>query len=441
MKSSGIPSKILNDLYSKRGIKPGLVRIKALLREFQIKRFPFHVIHIAGTNGKGSTAMMAAKILEACGKKVGLYLSPHLLSVNERISVQGKQISDADFVKYIKMIYRKLESSKNPLLQEATFFEILTLASILYFRDRRVEWAVYEAGMGGRLDATNVFPSRICVITDISKEHTEFLGHTIKKIAGEKFAILKKGAKTVTSVSPALLEKVPGKKVFGSKRFFQLKRNFQVDVLEKDIFHQNIFYRDDPGGLFFQARVPSPVRVQAKNASLSIKACFEAVGKDMARDSFIAACRRALSCLQLPGRFQILRKNPYFIIDVAHNASGVSALVKTILSLDIRGDWCIIFGVLKDKKYQMMFAHLRKLSNDFIFVRALSERALGPNEMLRKLKKRWKRLKVNVIEDIQQALEFCKRRKSAKNILVCGSFFVAGPVLGCLARTKRRIVL
>jgi len=134
-----IPQDVLQDLFSRRGVKPGLKRIKKLLKIFDVGKIPFKVIHVAGTNGKGSCAVMTARILEKCGKKVGLFTSPHLIKVNERISVNKKNITDKDFLKIVKKIYRTLWKSDPKTYKETTFFEMMTLISILYFIAEKVD--------------------------------------------------------------------------------------------------------------------------------------------------------------------------------------------------------------------------------------------------------------------------------------------------------------
>ena len=424
-----IPSNLLEDLYSRRTIKPGLQRIKKLLKEFSVSRVPFSVIHIAGTNGKGSTAMMTSDILKKYGKKTGLFVSPHLIRINERIAVNGRCILDKEFVFYEKRIKSVLQKKNPKLLRETTFFEYLTLLSVLYFIDKKIEWAVYETGMGGRLDATNIFPSKVCVITDVSKEHTEFLGKTIKKIALEKFAIIKKGSRTITGVAQKLLKDTLKTLSKSDYPAFLLKKDFFVHVKRKNGFSQKLHYKDAANGVDLDYTINTPLGVQRNNSALAIKTSYEALRSNIDKKKFASVCKKAILNVNIPGRFQVLRKDPCIVVDVSHNPASIAALVETILHLDIKREWCIIFGVLKDKKYKDMFSELKKLSGDFIFLRPESERAMETTELIKALKGRIKGCRIEEAGSIYDAVGLWRKKMKNKSCLVCGSFFVAGPAL------------
>ena len=427
-----IAANLINDLYSRRTIKPGLQRIKKLLNVFSVKKIPFKVIHIAGTNGKGSTATMISQILKGCKKRTGLFISPHLSRINERISINGKSISDKDFTLYAKKIRNILLKKEPLLLQETTFFEYITLLSVLYFIDKKVEWAVYETGMGGRLDATNIFPSKICVITNISKEHSAFLGKTKKKIALEKFAIIKAGAKTITAVEEKLCTstlKILGK---NKMRSFLIDKDFSVTVNEKKGFYHKLQYSDSKNSITFEYIIKTPLKIQCNNSAMAIKASYEALKGAISKEKFVSVCKKVLKKNILRGRFQVFGKKRLVIVDVSHNPASINALVDTILHLDVKSKWCIIFCVLEDKEYKLMFESLGKITKDFVFTEPVSERALNPYALKNKLGKNVEKCKIIIKKNIEDAFFYWKEKKASKNCIICGSFFVAGPALKIL---------
>ncbi|HRF91725.1 MAG TPA: Mur ligase family protein, partial [Desulfobacter postgatei] len=178
------------------GIKLELDTILNILSQLNTPQDNYSMIHVAGTNGKGSTATCIASILRSAGFKTGIYTSPHLVRFNERICVNGQQISDADVVS----AYGAVDAADNGL-RRATFFEIVTAMAFYHFAREKVEWAVIETGMGGRFDATNIITPQVSVITNLSIEHTDYLGHTIRDLAREKGGIIKSGVPAVTAVS------------------------------------------------------------------------------------------------------------------------------------------------------------------------------------------------------------------------------------------------
>jgi len=210
---------IIDYLYGleRHGIKPGLERIRALLSVLGNPQGSFRSIHVAGTNGKGSVCSMAASVLIDAGFRTGLYTSPHLVKFNERISVSGKTISEKELIEAAREV--KAASKKAGVSGTITFFEFTTAMAFLHFRKKKVEFAVVETGMGGRLDATNLAAPMVSVITNIALDHTAWLGSAIKEIAGEKAGIIKPGVPVITgaaqrtalSVIKATAKKLPGR--------------------------------------------------------------------------------------------------------------------------------------------------------------------------------------------------------------------------------------
>lgn len=273
-------------------------------------------IHIAGTNGKGSVAAMLSSILHQAGIKAGLYTSPHLVDVKERIRINERDITEEEFLKIEKRV-------SSLALPGTTYFELLTAMAIQFFYEQNVEMAIMEVGLGGRLDATNVCYGEIAIITDISLEHTQYLGNTIEEITREKMGIVKPGA---------------------------------------------VVIRQENGGCPY-----FPVR----NRSLALKAID--VLREKGYNVTQKAVEEGLLKMRWPGRFQILKREPLIILDGAHNPGAATAL-RTMVERYVGEKVVLIFGVLKDKDYKSMLDILIPIAKKVITVTPKSDRAL-PGEV------------------------------------------------------------
>ena len=306
---------ILKELYNLQrfGIKVGLEHTVQFLDKIDNPHKNLRLIHVAGTNGKGSTCLILTKILIDHGFKVGLYTSPHLKKFNERIQINHCQISD----EYIATFFNDNREKINKI--EATFFETTTAMAFYYFKDQAVDYAVIETGLGGRLDSTNVIIPKVCGITSISLDHTEILGDTIEQIATEKAGIIKHGVPILTYWQrPSVLEVL--KKEAD-------KKNSKLDIItdgEIDII------KSDEGGTFFKYsglvfELPLIGDYQVKNCVLAIRIAKKLLGSLF--DS--SKVKKSVKTIKWPGRLeQIKNKNMYY--DVAHNAEGIRAMIKTI---------------------------------------------------------------------------------------------------------------
>ena len=417
---------VLKNLYKRRGVKPGLKRLERLLELFGIKKIPFKIVHIAGTNGKGSTAYLCNKILANCGYRTGLFMSPHLISVTERISINAKPIRKKILADYVKRILKKIENDS--VASEATFFEIITFAAILYFIDEKVNWAVFEVGMGGRLDATNILKGDICVITSISKDHCSFLGKKISQIANEKFAIIKKGSIVVNMNGKRLLERVDKKILKRARDIF----SYSCDFFAKKV-GKTIYYTDRKDCIKLNFTLVNPSTFFKKNAACSIFAAWQAVKNEISEKEFIKKAVLSAENFDLKGRFHIVRKNPYLVFDVCHNYSAVKEVVKSAKVLS-SSKWIVAFGALRDKNVKKMVSLLNTLADKIIFVNPESDRAFDFNIFIEQSKEiRYRYLKTNSFENI---FEIWKKKYAHCNLLVCGSFYVVGPALKAYEKLK-----
>jgi len=337
--------------------------------------------HIAGTKGKGSTATMLAKMLQANGYSVGLYTSPHVVSLNERIEVDGKRITDSELTGLINRVYAAVE--KLAKTDAPTFFEIFTAMAFLYFVDKKVDIAVIETGLGGRLDSTNVIEPAVVGITNISIDHTNLLGKTLDSIAREKAGIIKKGVPVITVPQDPLAMKeikkqantvkapliVTGKDIDFSYRF-ESSREYGP--------HTRICLTT-PTSKFEHLRVPLPGEHQAMNCGLAI-AMLDAL-KSGGYKIDDAKAVEGLKDIKMPGRMEIIHNDPRILIDGAHNASSIRALVQAIGQHVPYDSMVVIFGCGQDKDVRGMLEQLQFGADKVIFTRSNSPKAVYPQEL------------------------------------------------------------
>ena len=325
---------ILEELYSlqRLGIKVGLEHTVQLLDQIGKPHKKLRLIHVAGTNGKGSTCSILTKILIDHGFKVGLYTSPHLKKFNERIQINNCQISD----EYIANFFNKNRATINEI--KATFFETTTAMAFNYFKDQVVDYAVIETGLGGRLDSTNVIIPKVCGITSISLDHTEILGDTVEKIAVEKAGIIKEGVPTFTfEQKPSVLE-ILRKEANKKNSNLDITEESEIDVIKSG--EDGTFF--NYSGLEFELHLIGDHQV--KNCVLAIN-----ISKKLLGSSFdISKVKKSVKTIKWPGRLEkIKNKNMYY--DVAHNVEGISAMIKTISNSHAYKKVVGLFSLKSDK--------------------------------------------------------------------------------------------
>lgn len=348
--------------------------ITALLRSAGDPHKSFPCIHIAGTNGKGTTSWVLAGILQNAGYRTGLYTSPHLVRVNERIRINNLPINDSALNSMLDKIETILLNEKKPL---PTYFDILTSAAFIYFAEQGVDAAVIETGLGGRLDSTNVIDSLASIITDISFDHTAILGDTIEKIAYEKAGIIKQKQPVITSNSIET-----GLDII---REVSLKKNSPLMVLGEDFKLSGI--ETGPGGITFDysfrghefKRLHTPLLPvhQARNCSLSITAALL-----LHESGFLSVSQQVISDTleraQVPGRYERLCSNPEIIFDPAHNISGLTNLVNHLKNNHDPAKLVMIISLMKDKATPDLIDMLRSLEFLLIYFRLDDPRAFIP---------------------------------------------------------------
>ena len=306
--------KDLSSLYSlhRRGIKLGLEHTEKLLSFYDNPHKKFSTIHVAGTNGKGSTCAYIETILRENGYKVGLYTSPHLLKFNERIRVNGHSISDEQIFKFLDNSFDEINKINS------TFFEATTVMAFNYFYKKKVDVAVIETGLGGRLDATNVISPKISVITSISKDHTDILGDSLEKIAHEKAGIIKEKTPLIIYQQDSKVLEVFRRKAISlnaDMKISKIPKNIKLNSKGTQFNHNNYKYSIPLFGFH-----------QARNASLAIDV-INKVDPNIKNE----AINRALGKVFWPGRMQKVRHNIFY--DVSHNENGLKKTLQTLKKL------------------------------------------------------------------------------------------------------------
>ena len=328
--------KLLKDLYSlqRLGIKTGLEHTQQLLDACGNPHHQLKFIHLAGTNGKGSTAAFIYSILRASGLNIGLYSSPHLVRFNERIRVNGVPIADVKIVEYMKLFSADIRRI------ESTFFETTSAMAFWYFKQKKVDVAVIETGLGGRLDSTNVIEPKIAVITPISMDHSDLLGNELKSIAREKAGIIKEKIPVISSHQENAVKNVLVQKAAEVDAYLM----FVDSPTDCTISMAGTFFRQDD--LDYQLTLIG--EHQAQNASLAVAAVRE-FGSPVNDDHI----RIGLLNATWPGRFQVLSNDPHVIYDVAHNEQGIKSILKT--ANNIFGKKPIgLFALKEDKELELI---------------------------------------------------------------------------------------
>ncbi|MFH1846899.1 MAG: folylpolyglutamate synthase/dihydrofolate synthase family protein [Candidatus Omnitrophota bacterium] len=394
-------------------------KIRKALDRIKNPDYNYRSIHIAGTKGKGSICAFTASILESAGYKTGLYTSPHLMSPCERISVNGDLIGDADIVDVMRYLHDVLGES---FLREFTFFEVFTLIAIEFFNRQKVDFAVFETGLGGRLDATNVLNSEVCGITPISYDHMEVLGENIKDIAFEKAAIIKTGTKCISS-----LQKEEAMDVIKQRCEEQ---NVCLSVVGKDItFTLNDI--NESGSLFNvfgkkrqykDCRIKLPGYFQVTNCVTAIGICGEVFGDMDIKDTVI---KEGVIRAFIPARMEILCKSPTLIIDGAQNKESARKLKYSVERIFKYGKLILILGLSREKDISGVCKQLVPFADEIILTRSANTRAEDPFIIRGYIRNR----SVKVTRDTREALGTALKIAGKNDmILATGSFYVAGEV-------------
>lgn len=419
-----------------------LAHMRVLLAALENPERSFPSVLIAGTNGKGSTASTLASILQGSGLRTGLYTSPHLVRINERIGLGGDRISDDDFALVHDLVDRTAERlvSEGELPWHPSFFEMLTAIGFEYFARRKVDIAVLEVGMGGRLDATNVVEPRVSVITDISLDHQKFLGETVTEIAGEKAGIIRPGGVVVTLPQQPQANDVIGNTILelGARAVNAVPYVPPVSPASGEYLaygaDRKPVSRYPLQVMGEQILVETPLlgRHQLRNVALAI-----AAAEELGRQGFpvtASSIERGIRETHWPGRFQVMAataSSPEYVFDVAHNPAGAWALRSTLSAGYPDQPLTFIFGAMRDKAIGEMAEILFPLAERVILTRADNPRSASPTE-IREAAARTAG-PMEEAADVAAAIEWA--RTSARPdtvVVVTGSIYIVGEAMRLL---------
>lgn len=382
----------------------------------------FKSIHVAGTNGKGSTSHMLAAILQTAGYKTGLYTSPHLKDFRERIKVNGEMVSEEFVILFTERIRPRIEEI------EPSFFEITVAMAFEYFAQQEVDIAIIETGLGGRLDSTNVIVPELSIITNIGWDHMNLLGNSLEEIAAEKAGIIKEKIpvvvgevipETISIFEETAYEKNAPLSIAERKRHITdwnwEKHELVVEVASEHQTDRKIYHLDLQGVY------------QTKNLLTVLEACsiLQQKGWKLDNDAIQQGLKHTKKITGLHGRWEVIHTSPLVVMDVAHNADGIRQLVQQA-ELISHDQLHIIIGMVKDKDIDRVLSLLPKTAN-YYFTKAQIPRALPENELMEKAGKL--KLKGDSFPDVNEALEFALQHTHPDDlIIICGSVFLVGEV-------------
>jgi len=414
--------KCIDYLYSleRVGIKYDLNNIKKLSGHLNNPHKKFLSIHIAGTNGKGSVASMLNSVFIECGYITGLYTSPHILDFRERIRVNGTKIPPRYIIDFINKNYEIIEKI-NP-----SFFEITTALAFDYFAHKNIDIAIIETGMGGRLDSTNILSPLVSVITSISKDHSEYLGDTIREITNEKAGIIKHKIPCVIGELPDLSEKIISEKCKKEKSDLITSKSYKINI--KNINENGITFNCKLNDKEIQnINLPIIGKYQIKN----IKTVFSVL--DLLRPKLRISKKSIIDGfdkIQINSgfgyRFQQISKSPNIFVDVSHNLEAIKNLKENLGILKYK-KLIIIFGMMADKDYRKCLNLIESLDAFIIATQPDYKRALPAEKIFEVLNNKNKAI---VKSNLKDAREFAiKKYKNGDLILVIGSFFLVNEFL------------
>jgi len=416
-----------------------LAHMRVLLAALDHPEERFPGILIAGTNGKGSTAATLASILQASGLRTGLYTSPHLVRINERIRIDGVEISDDDFALIHDVVDRTAERlvSEGELPWHPSFFEMLTAIAFEYFSKRKIDLAVLEVGMGGRLDATNVIEPRVSVVTDIALDHQKFLGNTITEIAREKAGIIRPGGVVVTLPQQPQANDVIGNTILdlgatgvsavpyvppvapnadyrvATNAAGKLVSRYPLQVMDREIL----------------VETPLVGRHQLRNIALAI-----ATAEELSKQGFAITAisiERGIRDTRWPGRFQVMPASgdwPEIVFDVAHNPAGAWSLRSTLSAAYEDRRLTFVFGAMRDKAIGEIAEILFPLAECVVATQADNPRSATPAEIGEAAMRTG--TEIEEVPDIAQALQRARILAGSDGVMVVtGSIYIVGEVM------------
>jgi len=413
--------------YARLGLEP----IRALLARLALPVDEPAFVHVAGSKGKGSTALLAEAVLRGAGRRVGTFTSPHLERWTERFRIDAREVAGERLAAAIEALRPHVEALRAEDLASApTFFDALTAAALWLFREAGVDTAVLEVGLGGRLDSTNAIQPRVACITTLELEHTDRLGTTLAAIAGEKVGIVKPGVPVVVgALPPEALAVVRARALELGAPLVALGRELESHVLEAEPGGQRVWLRD--GECEVTAWLPALGAHQAANAALALACARRAAG--LGAPEAAEAAVRGLASAHLPGRVEVLCRDPLFVVDAAHTAGSARALAEALAALP-RGRTHLVLSVSAGKDLAAILGALLPLASEVTVTRAEPARSLAPSAIAAAVRAASPELPLRVVPNPQLALRAAAERLAPGACLCAtGSVYLAG-IARCVLR-------
>ena len=415
-----------------KGSRPGLERTIELADRLGRPQDSLKFIHVAGTNGKGSTSAMLASVLQKAGYKVGLYTSPFILRFNERMRIDGQDIPDAELAEITEIVKPHAEA----MADTPTEFELITAIALVYFARNHCDYVVFEVGMGGRLDSTNIIPPETVVasvITGIAMDHTAFLGDTPEKIAAEKAGIIKEGVPVVYGGNhPPVGEVIPSPEAISCGAVIRTKADemhapyIETDHTKLKNVRSDLFGADFDFGVYKNIHVSLSGLYQPHNAANVLTVI------DVLRDRGLTipetAIREGLASVKWPARFEVLSKSPLVIADGGHNPEGIDAAIASVKAYFKEEKILLLTGVMADKDYTNMVSRMAEVAARAFCVRPANDRALDPAAYAETFRNMGIPAEgyATVAEGVRAAMEVAEREGQA--LLCLGSLYMYGEV-------------
>ena len=413
------------------GMKLSLHRIILLLNQLHNPEKELQVIHVAGTNGKGSVCRYISSILTAEGYQVGLFTSPHLESVRERICINNKKISKNDFSQYISTIKDAVDHLEKKE-SHPTYFEICTVLGFLFFKEKKVDYAIIEVGLGGRYDATNVVSPLVTVITNISYDHQHILGETLEEIAFEKAGIIKNNVPVITGVQGKALEVIQKSARKHHAPLIMVQNNIST-IKESNLEFQIIKIQGNMDSYVLETNEIGGY--QKQNLSIAIHSIeqLQMNGVFVSQESIL----KGVKSMVHPGRMKMVHDKPIVFIDGAHNPDGIKELRNTVLSLFPSKKIILIFGVLKDKNIHEMIKEIQEITKSMILTKSTNSRAVNQKELFKLVSPFFSEKNIFLTDTVDQAIKkSLDISKQDDVIIITGSLYTVQEVITFFKKHK-----
>ncbi|MCK4456112.1 MAG: bifunctional folylpolyglutamate synthase/dihydrofolate synthase [Thermoplasmata archaeon] len=398
------------------GVKLGLDNVRELLSHLGDPHEKFRSVHVAGTNGKGSVCTFLSSALKEAGYKVGMYTSPHVVRYNERMQINGEEISNERVMEYVSKIRPIAERMGEDPTKHPTFFELTTAMGFSYFADENVDIAVVEVGMGGRLDATNVITPEVSVVTHLALEHTEHLGKTLERIAKEKAGIIKPGVPVVSAEENPVIRRVCDEQ---GCDLVVVEEDYPYERISFDASGQRLWIGDSSRE--FKMPLLGSYQLQNVATAYAVLDAMRARGLDISEESV----ERGFATAKWPARLEIVRRKPTVIIDSSHNPDGMRNMKEALLEAVGKDKITFVVGAMSDKDVFPMLEAIAPVAERIICTKPDYWRAMDPEEVEREARKLVD--DVEVVRSVPEAIERAVSLVSEDDVIcITGSIFMAG---------------